>query len=244
MSEKLTVQKKQLPSVIDFSADAGEGLEGADKESFAIPFIAVLQGLSPQLETVEGAKIGTFINTITNHMSAAVNVVPVSFQRRYLEWQPRDEGGGFRGSHEVVAIEMDKSIVRNEDGQLISKDGNFLKDTRIHYVLVVEDDGSFSPAIISLSSTQIKKSKRWLSRIQNIQMKDSQGRLYNPPSFSHIYRITSVKESNDSGAWYGYDINMLKPVEDQTLYAAAKMLHSQVIAGSITASAPPSEDKF
>ena len=48
---------------MDFSADAGQGMEGADKASFAIPFITMLQGLSPQLETVDGAKPGLFIMT-------------------------------------------------------------------------------------------------------------------------------------------------------------------------------------
>lgn len=238
-----------MPStdVLDFSSDAGAGLEGVDRDCFAIPFIAILQGLSPQMETVEGAKIGSFINTITNELSAAVNVVPVSFQRRYLEWTPRDKGGGFKGMYTVAEVEGNNAN-KLVEGQLITPEGNLLKDTRIHYVLVVSEDGTFAPAIISMSSTQIKKSKRWLSRIQNVQLKDSAGRSYNPPSFSHIYRLTAVKESNDSGSWYGYDINLLKQVQDQTLYMAAKALHSQVVAGTVAAGAPPesgsAEDKF
>ncbi len=240
MSKEIAEAKKNLPSteLIDFSADAGAGLENADKDSFAIPFIAILQGLSPQMETVEGAKIGGFINTITNKLSASVHVVPCGFQRRYLEWAPRDQGGGFRGQHEVVAIESDPSVTRDDKNQLVTREGNLLKDTRMHYVLVVEEDGSFSPAIISMSSTQIKKSKRWLSMIQNVQLKDASGKHFNPPSFSHTYRLTSVKESNDSGAWYGYDVALNKQVADKELYAAAKKLNEQIRAGSIVASTP------
>lgn len=223
--------------VINFASDAGVGLEGADKDSFALPFIAILQGLSPQLETVEGAKIGTFINTISNKLGAAVNVVPCAFSRKFLEWEPRDKGGNFRGMHDVAEVEA-ANFNKDDKGQIINAEGNILKDTRIHYVLVVEDDGSFSPAIISLASTQIKKSKRWLSRIQNIQMKDANGKFFNPPSFSHIYRCTAVKESNDSGSWFGWDINMLKPVEDAVLYRAAKALHAQVAVGAVVAGNP------
>lgn len=226
--------------VIDFSRDAGAGLEGADKDSFAVPFITILQGLSPQLETVEGAKVGAFINTITNQMSAAVNVVPVAFQRRYLEWEPRAKGGGFKGQHEVAQVEL-ANYGRNEDGQLVTPEGNLLKDTRIHYVLAVNEDGTFSPAIVSMSSTQIKKSKRWLSRIQNVQMKDANGKFYNPPSFSHIYRMTALRESNDQGTWYGYDINMLSPVTDAVLYQAAKELHNQVVSGKVVAANPQAD---
>jgi hypothetical protein len=248
---KIAVAENKLPStnVLDFSADAGAGLEGADKDSFALPFITILQGLSPQMETVEGAKLGKFINTITNGLSDKVDVVPVAFQRRYLEWAPRAKGGGFHGSHEVLEVES-KNYGRDENNQLVNEAGNLLKDTRIHYVLVVNESGSFSPAIISLSSTQIKKSKRWLSLIQNIQMKDSAGRTFNPPAFSHIYTLSSLKESNDSGSWYGISVAMKKPVEDGQLYAAAKALNAQVASGAVTASAPPEaeapvgDDKF
>ena len=238
-----------MPSteVLNFAADAGAGLEGADKDSFAIPFIAILQGLSPQMETVEGAKLGLFINTITNDLSNIVTVVPCAFQRRYLEWEPRSKGGGFRGMHEVSEVESSGKYKRDEDpksktlGQLVTPDGNVLKDTRIHYVLVVNADGSFAPAIISMSSTQIKKSKRWLSRIQGVQLKDSSGKAFNPPSFSHAYCLTTVKESNNEGEWYGYEIGAPVAVTDPILYAAAKALHAQAVAGAIQAAPPQPE---
>ena len=73
----------------DFAADAGLGMEGADKSSFAIPFLSILQGLSPQLETVDGAKPGLFINSITNEVFKEVLVIPCAFQRRFLRWAPR-----------------------------------------------------------------------------------------------------------------------------------------------------------
>ena len=46
-------EKASVPStdVLDFSADAGKGMEGADKSAFAIPFLILLQTNSPQLET-------------------------------------------------------------------------------------------------------------------------------------------------------------------------------------------------
>ena len=51
-------------------ADEGKGLEGADKDSFATPFLAVLQAQSPQVvdATIEGIKAGLFINSITNEL--------------------------------------------------------------------------------------------------------------------------------------------------------------------------------
>jgi len=228
--------------VIDFSSDAGRGMEGADKDSFALPFLTILQGLSPQMETVEGAKIGLYINTITNKMSASVDVIPVAFQRRYLAWAPRADGGGFKGVHEVIEVES-ANYKRDENNQLIDNDGNILKDTRIHYVLVVDEDGGFTPAIISMSSTQVKKSKRWLSLMQNVQLKDANGKSFNPPSFSHVYTLTSQKESNDSGTWYGFAVGIKGQVTDGAMYKAAKALNVQVQAGHVSASAPPEAEE-
>ena len=51
--------------VIDFAADAGMGLENMTSQDMAIPFFNVLQKLSPQCDTVEGAKAGMIFNTVT-----------------------------------------------------------------------------------------------------------------------------------------------------------------------------------
>lgn len=253
MSKNTAVAEKNNTAVstdvLDFAADAGAGMENVDQDSLAIPFVTILQGLSPQIETVDGAKPGLFINTITNELSSSVNVIPVAFQRRYLQWAPRSKGGGFKGMHDVASIETNPAYVRNEEGKLLTPEGDELKDTRIHYVLTVGADGSYSAAIVSMSSTQIKKSKRWLSRIQGVQLKDKNGRVFNPPSFSHIYKLTSVKETNDSGSWYGYDVGMVGQVQDAELYKAAKALHEQVQKGEVQASVPPehteeASDKF
>ncbi|HET8689559.1 MAG TPA: hypothetical protein VFM18_23360, partial [Methanosarcina sp.] len=75
-------QNTAVAMAMDFSADAGMGMEGADKTSFAIPFLTMLQGLSPQVESVEGAKPGKFINTITNELFDEVLVIPCAYQRR------------------------------------------------------------------------------------------------------------------------------------------------------------------
>ena len=92
-----------------------------------------------------------------------------------------------------------------------------------------------------MASTQIKKSKRWLSRIQGVQLRSASGAMFNPPSFSHIYKATSLKESNDQGVWYGWELDMVGPVQDADLYAAAKAFHAQIVAGKVSVSPPVDE---
>lgn len=229
---------------LDFASDAGRGTEGADKDSFAIPFISCLQPLSPCIvdNTIPGARAGLFHNSITNAVHERVRVVPVAFQRRYLAWMPRAAGGGFKGEYSVADVEGNTlGWVKNAEGRMVLPDGSELKDTRNHYVLVLGAAGGWSPALISLSSTQIKKSKRWLSLMQSIQMTDAKGGFFTPPTFSHIYELHSIKEQNEKGQWFGVEPTLIGPVEDAALYAAAKAFNAQVIAGKVEV-APPQQD--
>lgn len=235
---------------INFEADAGVGMEEVDKDSFAIPFIAILQGLSPQMETVEGAKLGRMINTVTNEMYEKLNVVPVHFQRRYNRWAPRSEGGGFKGSLSVGEVE---TMLANGDAEYVTDvvegkertklrpkgSNDELKDTRNHFVLIVGEDGSYSPALISMASTQIKRSKKWMSLMNNIQITGAGGKKFNPPSFSHIYQVgPSEKETNNDGSWYSFTFAKVGQVTDPALYGAAKDFHKQVVSGNVKVADP------
>ena len=226
----------------DFAADAGLGMEGADKSSFAIPFLSILQGLSPQLETVDGAKPGLFINSITNEVFKEVLVIPCAFQRRFLRWAPRSEGGGYKGEYNPVDIETGKiaGVQTNAEGRLMIENDE-LKDTRNHFVLMQTESGAWTGALLSLSSTQIKKSKRWMSLILGIEMRNAQGKPFNPPSFSHVYKLSAVKEENSKGSWWGLQVEKVESVGDAELYAKAKAFHNSVSAGEVEV-APPQAD--
>lgn len=248
-SKALTVKDEEPTALVaadmmaDMMADAGAGLEGADRTSFAIPFITILQGLSPQIETVDGAKPGLFINTITNELYKEVLVVPCAFQRRYLRWAPRSEGGGYKGEYNPVDIETGKveGAAPNAEGRLMIGTDE-LKDTRNHFVLVQTEAGTWQPALLSLSSTQIKKSKRFMSLIQGIEVKAPNGKTFTPPSFSHIYKLTTVKEKNSKGEWWGLEVSIVEQVSDPEVYAKAKAFHGSVVAGEVEV-APPVNDE-
>ena len=71
-----------------------------------IPYINILQTTSPQLnpskaEYVEGAKVGQFYNTVSQEVSASLNVIPVLYQLKYVEWKPRETGGGLVEMHDA-----------------------------------------------------------------------------------------------------------------------------------------------
>jgi hypothetical protein len=217
-------------SMEDLAGDAGLGMETADRSAFAIPFIKILQAGSPEIETVDAAKPGMFINTITGELYREVLVVPCSYQRQFLRWAPRDAGGGYKGALNPIDVETGaiKEVKRD------AATGAF--------TIVKTADGSWQPALLSLASTQIKKSKRWMSRIQGIELRTAAGKPFNPPSFSHIYKLTTKKEENAKGNWHGVEIDLVGPVQEAETYAKAKAFHASVAKGEVEVAPPERED--
>jgi hypothetical protein len=249
-NEMTEVKNNEMIVSSMFEDDAGCGTEGADKACYAIPFISLLQGLSPQIETVDGAKPGLFINTITNELYKTVVVIPCAFQRRYLRWAPGR--GGYKGEYNPMDVETGKvEGLENIKGKWLFPEGNQnpfdangkptvdnLNDTRNHFVLVLSISGAWQPAIISLSSTQIKRSKIWMSLIQGLEIKNAAGKPFNPPSFSHMYSITAEKERKNDHEWWGYKMSVLSPVDDAAVYMSAKAFNKSVLSGSVEVSVP------
>ena len=48
---------------------------------------------------------------------------------------------------------------------------------------------------------------------------------YTPPPFSHIYKLSSVKNSGKGNEWYGYNIQKVSEVSDVNLYKRAKTFY-------------------
>lgn len=244
-------QKTQLPSKgIDYERDAGAGMEGADKDSYAIPFLVILQPLSPQITegTVVGAKPGALLNTVTNDLYERAFIIPCAFQRRWVRWGARDAGGGFKGEFTAaqVAEMRSKGEVKEvdnhlffplSDGSINEKKSDRLSDTRSHFVLVLReaDDDVAVPMVFALTSTGIKHSKNFMSRIDGIKFKRQDGTPYTPPSFSHIYAVGTAKQTNEKGTWWTPEIVTHGAVASAEMYELAKAFHDSVTAGKVQA---------
>lgn len=230
-----------------FEEEGASGFENTDSQSFAIPFLIILQSGSPQCKKSDGAYIkgaeeGMLFNTVTGELfdgEAGLAVIPCYYKRTFVEWVPREGagGGGFRGEH-LPSDPIVATAMRGERGGDVLPDGNLLVDTRTHYVLIVKEDGSFTPAVIAMSSTQVKKSRQWMSKMDGLKFKNSSGQLYTPPMFSHSYLVTTVPEQNDQGSWFGWRIGAAKLLEDPQLFAAAKEFKRAVSAGEVREQQP------
>lgn len=234
----------QLPaSMANMSQYSGAGLEGTDRDSFAIPFLAIIQKTSPQVDKdtdqyIKGAETGDLLLTSTNELfkdEDGVDVVFCGYRRAFLRWAPIDSGGGFKGeiSVEEISVLRQTGKIQEQDGRLFADNGDIIADTRIHYVLVVRPDGTFAPAVMSFKSTQIKKSKMLMTQIQGYTAKDGNGKPFTPPSFGHVFHAETVAESNDKGSWRGWKLTRTGFVEDSEVFQAAVEFHKTVVAGDV-----------
>ena len=234
-------RRDQLPADPGgFEQDSRRGFEGAQSRSdFAIPFIVILQSLSPQVDgenKIPGAKPGMFYNTVTGELSEELVVIPCRYTRTFVEWVPRDAGGGFRGERDHT-FEGEYDRLRDPaTGKAKLPNGNEIADTRNFYVLVEDQDtGALSPAVISMGSTQIKKARNWNTFMQTKTMPGKNGQFV-PAMFASRFRLTTKMESNKKGKWYGWVYEWIGFVNSpqEISYQQGKAFSETVAAGKVT----------
>lgn len=105
--------------------------------------------------------------------------------------------------------------------------GNLIVTTAYHFALLLTDDIP-EPVIITMSSTQLKNSRRWLTTARGLKL-NINGKLITPPMYSHIYEISTEKESNSKGTWYSYNISnpTILQNEQKHLYELGKSFNKE-----------------
>tara|TARA_R110000824_G_scaffold40192_6_gene120720 strand:+ start:1774 stop:2580 length:807 start_codon:yes stop_codon:yes gene_type:complete len=217
---KNEVEVKQESNVIAFDAsilleDAGTASENMTADDMLIPRLKILQAQSPQAlksdgAYIKGAEAGQIFDNVTGELvdgETGMTVVPVSYRKTYLEWT---DDRKLVKDHGLQPDNLE-TCVQDEKGKLRTPDGNTMSLTAEYFIYVVAEDGSFSPAIISMSSSGIKKAKRWNSMINRLQIPHPSGKgnnTINPAMFWTAYTLTTTPEQNDMGSWFNWEIEM------------------------------------
>lgn len=68
--------------------------------------------------------------------------------------------------------------------------------------------------------------------MQSVKLQGKNG-LFTPPMYSQMYRLSSQAESNDKGKWFGWEVERIGTVEDQSIYSAAKTFSQSVTSGTV-----------
>jgi len=229
-------------SVALFGDDLDKGFENMTQSDFALPFIRILGQLSPQVtegdaKYISGAKPGMVYNTVTNELydgKKGVKIIPCYYKKDYPEWSDRGEG-----SAAPVAVHSPNSPViatgKREGSKIRLPNGNYLEETASYYVMVETKSGGFTPALITMKSTQLNVSKKWNAMMKTIQIPDGKGGFAVPPMHGVVYNLSSNLQKNDKGSWYGWVVTQDRILEtkDKSLYLSAKGFHGDVKRGAV-----------
>lgn len=194
------------------AADTMEGFEDINGSTMAIPFIRILQKLSPQLnkqkpEFVSGAEEGDWFNTTSKETyGPEVNVIVLKFERVFIEWKPNR--GGFMGYHTPENAE--RLAVDTSFGNWKTKDGNELAETYVYMVLI---DGHESEGIVVLSftSSAIKVAKEW-NRLMITHVMDN-GQKAKP--YYLVWKLSTEYKENEKGTWYVPKVKFIRYINEQ-----------------------------
>ncbi len=243
MTKKNAVQKRPSSAVGEFDEDAlaqmledeGAGMEDMTADDYALPFIKLLQALSPEVDKsddlyIQGAEPGRAFNSVSRELypKDGFLVVPVMFKKVFIEWRKRNEGGGFINQYES-----------EQEGRQEMDPANELIETANVYVLAQTEEGIWTPAILSMTSTKLKVVRRWNAMAAMWKLPKPGGvGTFTPPYFARTYLLSTVQEENMEGKYYNFMVSPQKPTIEEggaELYAEAKTFLASIRSGDVGA---------
>jgi hypothetical protein len=236
------------------TTNLGTGFEDFTQDDLAVPFIAILQSLSPQVlddnpKRIAGAKAGMLFNNVTNELydgKEGIVVVPIHRVRQFIEWIPKDDGGGLVGVYapeEPQVQEVLKAAGKKVYGKLPIGDGNDLVETFSIFSLLLLPGGFTRRVVISMASSQIGQYKKWMTMAREIQViKDEARGPETPPLWSHKYRLTTFYHQKKNQSWYKWFANFdggnaeaARLADTDPICEQAKQFRHMVLTGQATA---------
>lgn len=237
---------QSFDSMPDFMrGDMGKGAENIDRADLEVPRLKLMQGLSPELDLFDNLKPGMFFHTANEFVfDKPILVVPIFTDKRYLLWNPRDNGGGilaraddavhWQPANTEFKVKLDKKDGGDEvtwkTADTVAASGLAdwgsmnPKDTRsppaatlmFNYLFAFPEYPDLMPAVFSFQRTSVG-----VGRKLNTKVKTSRA-----PMFGTIFQLSSVDDSNAvSQKFKAPQITAMGLLKDSKLYAEYKKMH-------------------
>lgn len=233
-STALKAVDAQSPAEYDYGDDfeqyAGAGMETLTSKDLLVPMLDILHFSSKEIsqDGFTGRPGDMIIRTLGEVYSGRKGLifVPAATREKYVEWTPKDSGGGVVGQYEPRDPYVTEIRERNGGkmfGKLYisgikdDKTSNYLSET--HYVagilgLVSQDDPDdytvidTRQVIIPFSSTKIRVHKEWASKADRIMLAKKSGGKMIAPLWLTRYRLsTKLTRGKGDHQWFVYDIH-------------------------------------
>lgn len=192
---------------MDFSKLAetmnNEGFEELTLDTMAIPFMRIVQELSPQMKKSKpeydpNAEEGMFVNSVNGKLyTPPIRVVIGKFQHIFLEWGA--VRGQLMGVHSPEAV-ANKNFLRNDKNKLVDPTTGHIFDECYSYYALNVDEPEEGVFIIACMSTNIKEAKKLNRNLMHTLIPGTNKRAL--PYFM-VWEVSTVDMSNDQGDWKG-----------------------------------------
>lgn len=176
--------------------DSDRGSEEVGVKDIILPRIDVLQALSPQIKKtdpqyIEGAEQGIIFNTVSGELyGSSIVFCPVKFTREFIVWQDRKAGGGFRGAFPTAEeAEQERQMQENPDGHEVV-------ETHVHFVLLLHPGGRIEEAVLSMSKSKRKVSRKLNTLVQMIPC----------DRFGRVYKLSALEVDGPKGEYWSFDV--------------------------------------
>jgi len=211
-----------------------QGFELATSGSYAMPFLRILQKLSPECDKdetayIKGAKPGMILHTVQKTVHTEVPLIPLKYKDTYIEWVTRANGGGFVQEYDAldpIVSELLSQCTRVENANILPN-GNELKLHSNYFCAFEQPSGEQEPVMISMSSSQLKTSRIWLSTLRQMTLEINGEDVPARNIRSYQWLFSTEKLSNDKGTWFGWTYDKL---EDTRLLESVGPMQASVNA--------------
>lgn len=203
------------------------GMDNVTNADVTLPRYTVLQGLSPQVnsrkdEYVEGAKMGMIFNTATNRVVDVQRLVFAYYQRRNIEWTPRDKpcpiegfpkplGGGLYRDYGIDDSILSECRVWDENKSLWTPRGNELVVTGTWYAI---DPDTLSVGWIGMGKTQFTSSKKLLAGIRDEKFVHPKLGIQPAPMFYRVWEMSTRLRENGDNEWFVWQHKPAERIQD------------------------------
>jgi hypothetical protein len=242
-TEVATKTAAQLPAGyegLDLAADAASHNPEMTSQDVALPYIYILQGLSPQTnpgraEYVEGAVASMFYNNVSGEIfdgrTTGFLFVPSYYERKLVEWVHRDNGGGWVADWPIDSGVLQKT--RPDDkGKPRLQNGNVVVETAYHYGLMLNPDSeTWEQCVIAMKSSALKANRKWNNMIITSKIPNTDVQA---PRFLFGYNLKTKMESKGENSWWNFDVVKLDDPVSVDVYKQAKEFAELVASGVVT----------
>jgi len=220
--EVMVVESAEVPAYLKDKMGDNRGNENVGKDDLVIPRLGLIQAISPEIKKTDpnfipGAEQGMLFNTVTRELYETALVVPVLFEKQWLVWKDRKEGGGFGGQYETE-LEAAQAIEEMDDPGSWEVIG-----TPTHLCYIIGADGKASEIAIPMPISKARISRQWNSLI----------RMLGGPRFSRVYKITGIEDKNPAGEDYWNMKVEQAGFPTEALFKAAEKLYEDISSGDV-----------